>query len=62
MKKVVLIVPTIFRNLGDTDRLIRLVGGLVLVMLPLFIALPVLWQVIVWVAAVEMLLTAATGY
>jgi len=55
-------VPTIFRNLGDTDRLIRLVGGLVLVMLPLFIALPVLWQVIVWVAAVEMLLTAATGY
>jgi len=55
-------VPTFFRNLGDTDRLIRLVGGLVLIMLPLFFTLPILWQVIVWVAAVEMLLTAATGY
>ncbi len=54
--------PTIVRNLGETDRLIRLVVGLALVVLPLFATLPIIWQVIVWVAAVEMLLTEATGY
>jgi hypothetical protein len=58
----VLIIHIIAKNLGETDRIIRLAGGIILLGLPLIVTLPIIWQVIVWVASVEMLLTAATGY
>ncbi|MDD3364413.1 MAG: DUF2892 domain-containing protein [Syntrophomonas sp.] len=54
--------PTITKNLGETDRLVRLVFGLFIVGLSLLVTLPPLWQGLVWVVAAIMLLTAATGY
>lgn len=54
--------PEIKRNLGDTDRLVRMVIGLTLLVIGMLFAMPTVWMWVVWLVAAEMMITAAVGY
>ena len=49
------------KNEGNLDRIIRVIAGIVLLLLAFYV-LNGIWQTIVYVAAVAMFVTAATGF